>query len=113
MCLVFALESNIAMPRPFQFRLATLFWATAIIAVATAVTLAIARGGIAATFAWLVGLMILPMLLISGVMMWEDLANTKARNQRHFLKWLLVFAVIFGLSLPWAVAWLILYLFPR
>jgi hypothetical protein len=57
------------MPRPFQFNLAALFWATGIIAVATAVTLAVARGGIAATFAWLVGLMILPMLLVSGAMM--------------------------------------------
>jgi hypothetical protein len=101
------------MPRPFQFSLAALFWATGIIAVATAVTLAIARGGIAATFAWLMGLMILPTLLISGAMIWEDFANTKARPERHFLQWLLVFSVIFGLSLPWILACLLLYLFPR
>ena len=99
------------MPRPFQFSLAAIFWATGIIAVATAVTLAVARGGIAATFAWLVGLMILPMLLVSGAMMWEDFANTKARPKRHFLKWLLVFGVIFGLSLPWILVWLLWYLF--
>jgi len=98
------------MPRPFQFSLAALFWATGIIAVATAIILAVARERYIAKLACLVGLMVLPMVFFTGTMMYVELAKRRSGSRIRSLTWLFVFGVIYGLSLPWMLVWLLSYL---
>jgi len=55
----------------------------------------------------MVGLMVFPMVLLTSVLIYSDLSRQKALPRRSILTPLLIVGVIYGLSLPWLVIYLL------
>jgi hypothetical protein len=94
-----------------RFSLRTLFIVTIVIGAAIPIALAIVNDLWARRIICMVGLLVAPMVLFIGTLMVFDILASHDPRERRLLKRLLLFDILYGMTLPWLVIWLLLIFF--
>jgi hypothetical protein len=98
------------MPTRFQFSLRALFAITALVGLAVSCLLAVIHQPLIGRFACAIGVMIVLMALVTGALIVSDLSKSAERLNHRKLIPVLVLGAIYGLSLPWLLLRMLIYL---